>query len=196
MQFIDKQNDINFSFNIDDGYIFVQSTPPIEGCTFYVNTFEHQEVRNNVTLPDTYITWFNISHKNFVILGVEKDKKLLFRKLILLQLELSLINKKDITFVVDKSLNMDIIKDMYEKLGKIVVGNYGDSYDTKYVVYLKNYLINIVYLINKMFFNYGYVLQDPNGEVFIMEKDNNSKSLIVDDLEIKNLEVIYDFNIT
>lgn len=101
-------------------------------------------------------------------------------------LEKPLINKNEITIIIDSNLDLDLSTYLYGSFGE-VTRNF-DTTKTRYCVYLKNHLTNIVYLINKMFFNPRKILQNENGDVKIIEKDSTD-TLILNDINIKNLEV-------
>jgi len=184
-------NEHKFYLFIEDGIVYIMSSPEIDGAKI---EFKHVDGSQSsvyfVDLKSNCLCWFKKDYiDNIIILNISKDDKSLFNKIIIRNLELSLIKKDDISIVIDNSLNLELCKDIYSKYGNVTLEN---NNETKYVIYLKNYLINFTYLVNKLFFNQGKILHDDNKNIIAFERNqNNMDFLEIDNLKIKNLSIWY-----
>jgi len=184
------QNNYKFDIYLEDEIIYIRSKPDLYDTIVqfkYVNGrfTDHQQ---RILVGDVG-TWFRVDNDGVFILNILKDDVIIFHKVIILELELPLIKKEDITIIVDDCLDIKLL-DSHKKFGNLIYGNVDNinDYNTKYVIYIKNYLINIVYLINKMFFN-SCNLCDRNEEIFMFDKSDKSQPKIIDGLRIENINI-------
>lgn len=192
MRLIEIQNDYEFDIYIEESYdvVFIKTKPDLIGTVFFKSLNGGFIYYENIKFSEENL-FFAKYDDNIMMIEIFKDDELLLKKIIFRELERPLINKDDITIVVDILLNLEIIK-CYNKFGNVVTGTFDDKYITKYTIYLKNYLINISHLINKMFFNKGKILKDKDNNVCIIENENiNSNIIVIDDLKIINLDILF-----
>lgn len=97
--------------------------------------------------------WFNFPdiHKHDEIyIEIFENENLIYEKLFFRNAELPYIKKEDLSIVLTMNKKIPFIIDYYSKYGKIC---FNESQENKYVLTLNENILNIVEVINKMFFD-------------------------------------------
>jgi len=97
--------------------------------------------------------------------------------------------KEDLTIVV-KCDNIERMIKYYSKYGKVQYDM--NNIDTKYVLILNKYLLNVPYFLNKMFYNYKTISESDDKNVMGYEKNSLEERKIVDNLRFLNEEMWRD----
>ena len=136
-----------------------------------------------------WVSFPNIHLYDEVYIEIQEGDKMLYEELFFRGAEQSYIKKEDLTIVV-KCDNIERMIKYYSKYGKVQYDM--NNIDTKYVLILNKYLLNVPYFLNKMFYNYKTISESDDKNVMGYEKNSLEERKIVDNLRFLNEEMWRD----
>lgn len=134
-------------------------------------------------------TAFNFMHTyDELYMEIIHENKVIYDELFFRNQERVYINKKDLTFLIDSDRKIDRFINHYNKYGEVVFNVDLSSIETKYIVLLKDYLVNVPFFLNRLIYNYDYITINENNTIKGGKKINflNSQPEIV----LNNIKVL------